>query len=52
MATGGCDGHLRLWQFPSFQPVRDIKAHTMKIKDLAFSPDSQQVLLNSYFSLS
>jgi len=43
MATGGCDGFVRLWQFPSLEPLRDIKAHTKEIDDMDFSPDSQKV---------
>ncbi len=49
MATGGCDGYLRLWQFPTFKPLRDIKAHEKEIDDLDFSPDCQKVLLNFNF---
>nr|SVE72997.1 EOG090X07XQ [Ceriodaphnia reticulata] len=44
MATGGCDGYLRLWQFPTFKPLRDIKAHEKEIDDVDFSPDCQKVV--------
>ena len=43
MATAGCDGIIRLWQFPSLDPLREIKAHTKEVDDLDFSPDCQKV---------
>jgi prolactin regulatory element-binding protein len=45
LATGGCDGYLRLWQFPVLKPLRDIKAHEKEVDDVDFSPDSQKVNL-------
>lgn len=47
MATAGCDGIIRLWQFPSLDPLREIKGHTKEVDDLDFSPDCQKVCLYS-----
>ncbi|KAL1396302.1 hypothetical protein pipiens_010618 [Culex pipiens pipiens] len=44
MATGGMDGHLRLWNFPKMTLRADISAHTKEIDDLDFSPDSKNVV--------
>lgn len=44
MATGGMDGHVRVWKFPSMEPVINIEAHSKEIDDLDFSPDSKSVV--------
>lgn len=44
MATGGMDGHLRLWNFPKMTLLSDISAHTKEIDDLDFSPDNKFVV--------
>uniref|UniRef100_A0A182K7U2 Uncharacterized protein n=1 Tax=Anopheles christyi TaxID=43041 RepID=A0A182K7U2_9DIPT len=44
MATGGMDGHLRVWNFPKMTIASDITAHTKEIDDLDFSPDSKHVV--------
>lgn len=44
MATGGLDGHVRLWNFPRMTPLSDIAAHKKEIDDLDFSPDNKHLL--------
>lgn len=44
MATGGLDGHVRVWNFPRMTPLNDIPAHTKEIDDIDFSPDNKYVL--------
>ncbi|CAB3376453.1 Hypothetical predicted protein [Cloeon dipterum] len=44
MATGGLDGHLRVWQFPSMELIHDISAHTNELDDIDFSPDEKWVV--------
>lgn len=38
MATGGTDGDIRMWKFPSLQPLAKLKAHSKEIDDIDFSP--------------
>lgn len=44
MATGGIDGHVRIWNFPRMTPLFNIKAHTSELDDLDFSPDNKHVI--------
>uniref|UniRef100_A0A182JN74 Uncharacterized protein n=1 Tax=Anopheles atroparvus TaxID=41427 RepID=A0A182JN74_ANOAO len=44
MATGGMDGHLRVWNFPKMTIASDIAAHTKEIDDVDFSPDSKHIV--------
>ncbi|XP_013115020.1 prolactin regulatory element-binding protein [Stomoxys calcitrans] len=44
MATGGTDGHLRVWSFPQMLKTADIEAHTREIDDIDISPDSKYIV--------
>uniref|UniRef100_A0A674IWN5 Prolactin regulatory element binding n=1 Tax=Terrapene triunguis TaxID=2587831 RepID=A0A674IWN5_9SAUR len=43
LATGGADGFLRLWEFPSMKKVREFKAHDGEIEDIALGPENKVV---------
>eukprot|EP00117_Sycon_ciliatum_P024682 scpid57620/ scgid20652/ Prolactin regulatory element-binding protein; Mammalian guanine nucleotide exchange factor mSec12 len=46
LATGGADGRIHVWQYPSLDPVRVMdRKHTDDIDDLAFHP-SQPVIVS------
>lgn len=44
MATGGTDGHIRVWTFPRMTPLHDMSLHTKEADDLDFSPDNRQLV--------
>ncbi|XP_011188394.1 prolactin regulatory element-binding protein [Zeugodacus cucurbitae] len=44
MATGGTDGHLRVWTFPQMVQRGDLASHTKEIDDIDFSPDSKYIV--------
>ncbi|EMP37919.1 Sodium-dependent multivitamin transporter [Chelonia mydas] len=41
LATGGADGFLRVWEFPSMKKVWEFKAHDGEIEDIALGPDNK-----------
>uniref|UniRef100_A0A2K6EH59 Prolactin regulatory element-binding protein n=1 Tax=Propithecus coquereli TaxID=379532 RepID=A0A2K6EH59_PROCO len=43
LATGGTDGHVRVWKVPSLEKVLEFKAHEGEIEDLALGPDGKLV---------
>ncbi|KAH8385755.1 hypothetical protein KR009_007274 [Drosophila setifemur] len=43
IATGGTDGHLRVWTFPQMSLAVELPAHNKEIDDLDFSPDSKYI---------
>jgi len=43
MASGGDDGHLRVWSFPDLTKVHDFTTHDKEIDDIDFSPDSAKI---------
>lgn len=44
MATGGTDGHIRVWSFPNMKEKYDFNVHTKEAEDLDFSPDSEKLV--------
>ncbi|XP_071509880.1 guanine nucleotide-exchange factor SEC12-like [Diadema antillarum] len=36
--SGGADGHLRMWSYPSMEKVYDVEAHSKEIEDVIISP--------------
>ncbi|CAM4528602.1 guanine nucleotide-exchange factor SEC12 isoform X1 [Lepidochelys kempii] len=43
LVTGGADGFLRVWEFPSMKKVWEFKAHDGEIEDIALGPDNKVV---------
>ncbi|XP_007532666.1 prolactin regulatory element-binding protein [Erinaceus europaeus] len=43
LATGGTDGHIRIWKVPSLEKVLEFKAHDGEIEDLTFGLDGKLV---------
>ncbi|KAK3925337.1 Prolactin regulatory element-binding protein [Frankliniella fusca] len=43
MVTGGTDGFIRVWQFPTMNKMLNIKAHSKEIDDIDICPDSTTI---------
>ena len=43
LASGGDDGHLRVFSFPELTKVHDFPEHEKEIDDIDFSPDSSKI---------
>ena len=43
LASGGDDGHLRVFSFPELTKVHDFATHDKEIDDIDFSPDSSRI---------
>ncbi|XP_046746071.1 prolactin regulatory element-binding protein [Diprion similis] len=44
MATGGTDGHVRLWKFPHMTKVHEMIGHSKEIDDMDFSPGGESLV--------
>ncbi|XP_054879162.1 prolactin regulatory element-binding protein isoform X2 [Poeciliopsis prolifica] len=44
LLTGGTDGYIRVWEFPSLEKKFDFKAHEKEIEDLDMSTISKQLV--------
>eukprot|EP00066_Takifugu_rubripes_P003311 XP_003965791.1 PREDICTED: prolactin regulatory element-binding protein isoform X1 [Takifugu rubripes] len=44
LLTGGTDGHVRVWEFPSLKKKFDFKAHDGEIEDLDMSPGNKHLV--------
>lgn len=44
LLTGGADGHIRVWEYPSLKEKYDFKAHEGEIEDLDISDDNKHLV--------
>ncbi|XP_042306282.1 prolactin regulatory element-binding protein [Sceloporus undulatus] len=49
LVTGGVDGFLRVWEFPSMKKTLEFQAHNGEIEDIALSPDNKVVTVGRDF---
>ncbi|XP_072120773.1 guanine nucleotide-exchange factor SEC12 isoform X2 [Mobula birostris] len=49
LVTGGVDGCIRLWEFPSMKKCFDFQAHEGEVEDLDISPDNKIVTVGRDF---
>ena len=43
VATGGTDGHIRVWGLPEMYKIQDINAHPKEVDDIDFKPNGKHV---------
>jgi WD40 repeat protein len=48
LASGGRDGEVKLWDFPSGQELHAFKGHSGAITGVVFHPDGKQLATSSY----
>ncbi|XP_020308424.1 prolactin regulatory element-binding protein-like isoform X1 [Oncorhynchus kisutch] len=44
LLTGGTDGHIRVWEYPSLKEKLNFKAHEGEIEDLDISPNNKHLV--------
>ncbi|XP_071780159.1 guanine nucleotide-exchange factor SEC12 [Centroberyx gerrardi] len=44
LLTGGTDGHIRVWEYPSLKKKFDFKAHEGEVEDLDMSPGNKHLV--------
>ncbi|XP_069028131.1 LOW QUALITY PROTEIN: guanine nucleotide-exchange factor SEC12 [Embiotoca jacksoni] len=44
LLTGGTDGHVRVWEFPSLKKKFDFRAHEGEVEDLDMSPGNKHLV--------
>ncbi|TSQ69488.1 Prolactin regulatory element-binding protein [Bagarius yarrelli] len=44
LLTGGADGYLRAWEYPSLREKLNFKAHQDEIEDIDISPDNKHIV--------
>ncbi|XP_071324590.1 guanine nucleotide-exchange factor SEC12 [Trachinotus anak] len=44
LLTGGTDGHIRVWEFPSLKKKFDFRAHEGEVEDLDLSPGNKHLV--------
>ncbi|XP_067844557.1 prolactin regulatory element-binding protein isoform X1 [Heptranchias perlo] len=49
LVTGGVDGYIRVWEFPSMKKSFDFRAHDGEIEDVDISPDNKIVTVGRDF---
>ncbi|KAI5606624.1 prolactin regulatory element-binding protein [Silurus asotus] len=44
LLTGGADGYVRVWEYPSLKEKLNFKAHQDEIEDIDISPDNKRIV--------
>uniref|UniRef100_A0A4W3HY35 Prolactin regulatory element binding n=1 Tax=Callorhinchus milii TaxID=7868 RepID=A0A4W3HY35_CALMI len=50
LVTGGADGYIRVWEFPSMKKTLDFKAHSSEVEDVDIGPDNKVVSVGRDFT--